>query len=528
MNVGRAIDFDRGVFNLDYLWSQSREAQIAFADLMASRAKIKRHPLIGYWPHRKQHAFHASDDQIKAFFGGNQSGKTTAGLIDDIIQALDAADLPAHLRGYKRWQPPFHCRIAGPDFVQTMEKVILKKLRDWIPPAALKGGGWDAKGGGYSDSERLLRFKNGSTFEFMTYEQDRDKWGGSTLHRVHYDEEPPEHLRQEGQARLLKHDGDELFTMTPSLEGTEGWTQDAIWDRRQEAGIFAERVDMEDNPHLAPTAVATFLATLSEAERAARKEGKFIHYAGMVYGAFNDQLHTRDPITPTHLEGQSKIIAIDPGTRWTGVAFCGFDSDNDMIVYDELILAAAQDSSKMCEIYPNGVTADIAVARIKEKCEQWGFDLESADRNNRPIFVIDPSGRNRQGPNAEQWEAEYARFGIFCGHAQNAVEAGTTQINRRFQRKIDGQPVPGITITRNCRRIIWEIGRYKVKETPDGKFEVVKHDDHCVDAVRYAAMERPWLTGLEGRTKGYDNWNPNPTPAQRLANVKKPTHWSLA
>jgi hypothetical protein len=138
----------------------------------------KRNPLIGYEPHPKQHEFHAARTPIKAFFGGNQSGKTTAGLIDDLIQAVDEDALPERLREYKRWQPPFFGRIVAPDFVQTIEKVIFPKLREWAPKDQLLGGGWDKA---YSKQERVLRFKNGSYIEFLTYEQDRDKHGGATL-----------------------------------------------------------------------------------------------------------------------------------------------------------------------------------------------------------------------------------------------------------------------------------------------------------------------------------------------------------
>ena len=61
------------------------------------------------------------------------------------------------------------------------------------------------------------------------FEQDLDKFGGTAKHRIHYDEEPPRNIRQEGKMRLLDYEGaDELFTMTP-FSGM-GWMFDEIWE----------------------------------------------------------------------------------------------------------------------------------------------------------------------------------------------------------------------------------------------------------------------------------------------------------
>ena len=69
---------------------------------------LRQNPLHGYHPHQKQERFHESREPLKAFLGGNRSGKTTAGILDDLIQAVDENCLPDHLKPYKKWQPPFH------------------------------------------------------------------------------------------------------------------------------------------------------------------------------------------------------------------------------------------------------------------------------------------------------------------------------------------------------------------------------------------------------------------------------------
>src|ERR687884_42083 len=54
----------------------------------------------GFSPQRQ---YLASRAEIKAFFGGNGSGKTDIGTVDDIIQLVDADVLPPRLRQFKRW-----------------------------------------------------------------------------------------------------------------------------------------------------------------------------------------------------------------------------------------------------------------------------------------------------------------------------------------------------------------------------------------------------------------------------------------
>jgi hypothetical protein len=76
------------------------------SELAAYDALVTSNPTQRYIPHAKQAIFHAARDRIKAFLGGNRSGKTTAGILDDLIQACDAEALPAYLRPSRSGTPP--------------------------------------------------------------------------------------------------------------------------------------------------------------------------------------------------------------------------------------------------------------------------------------------------------------------------------------------------------------------------------------------------------------------------------------
>jgi phage terminase large subunit-like protein len=279
---------------------------------------------------------------------------------------VDRASLPEELLPYKQWEPPFYCRIIAPDFVSTMEGVIFHKLREWVPRGQLKGGSWDEA---YNKQRRILQFANGSRFEFMTFEQDLDKFSGTALHRVHYDEEPPEQIRSENQMRLIDYGGDELFTMTPLMGMT--WMFNKIWERRTHAGYEVVQVDMDDNPHLNQAAKERLLEGLTTEERQARKEGRFVHFAGMVFPEFTDGGHVITPPDKRTIRDQSIIVGIDPGIRWTGICFIAFDDENSALVFDELYLEQ--------QTVPNVANA------IKVKLAEWGVDTGLlCDRPFRP------------------------------------------------------------------------------------------------------------------------------------------------
>jgi phage terminase large subunit-like protein len=448
----------------------------------------ERNPLTNFHPHPKQSVFLGSQDPIKAFLGGNRSGKTTAGIVDDLIQACDEESLPEALKPFKKWKPPFRCRIVTPDFTSTMEGVVFEKLREWAPRFDLLGDSWDSA---YDKQRRRLRFKNGSWFDFMTFEQDLDKFGGAALNRVHYDEEPPEQIRKECRMRLIDHGGDELFTMTP-LQGMS-WMFDGVWERRDEPGVTCVQVDMDDNPHLDPGAKEAVLQGLTDEERKARKEGIFVHFAGLVYPEFNVERHVVPRPQKSHIQGQAIVEAIDPGLNFAGVVWVAFDKENRALAFEEIFL---KDTPSL----------EYLAQAIKHKRAEWGISPDYS--------VIDPSARNRAVTiEADRIEAELQRFGIFCIHGQNDQEAGAFQIKRRLQ----AEPEPALLIAQNLRECIHELKRARIKETEDGSFKLLKEAspnarNEVIDALRYGLMSRPWAFVPQRDAPSNRGWKPDWAP----------------
>lgn len=461
-----------------------RERKEVLKQLEALEREIARNPLIAYRPYPKQRAFHESVEPVKAFLGGNRSGKTTAGILDDLIQCVDADVVPDHLQRFKRWQPPFRARIVTPDFTSTMEGVVFEKLREWAPREQLAGNSWDKA---YDKQMRMLVFKNGSWLQFMTFEQDLDKFGGAALHRVHYDEEPPRQIRQECRFRLIDYDGDELFTMTP-LHGMS-WMYDEIyvpWERGELKNATVVIVDMDDNPYLNEQAKARVLAGLSREERAARKSGRFVQFSGMVYPEFQRHIH----VVPSAKIPDNVLLlgSIDPGTRhMAAVVWAYLTSDDDLVVFDELAL---QEST----------VAQVALA-IRM--------MEDRRRVKLRTYTIDPSARNVAHQTGRSDQMEYSDHGIVTILGQNDVPAGINRVKERLQ----GQPGEGprLHVQAHCTNLIEEFRRYhwvrQGRSEHEAKEQVVKRDDHLLDALRYMCMARPRRPSAPGEERYMDPMN---------------------
>lgn len=456
---------------------------------------LEASPLDRFYPHdpdkegrEPQRDFLAASTPVVALFAGNQFGKTTAGVVKNLIDALDREAVPAHLRGFKKWEPPFFCRIIVPKFA-LIEESILPAIQEWCPVSELHGGSFEKA---YTEGPpRKLRFKNGSYFGFMTYEQtssgEKKAFGSVRLHRVQYDEEPPRAIRSESVKRLYKFGGDELFTMTPQ-DGL-GWTYREIWKKRSEPHITAVQGDTEMNAaNLDRGALERDWASMSEEELAYRKRGEFIHVGGFAYPSLPERVV--DPPTREHIAGQDIIVGIDPGVRFGALMWTAFDSQNRAFTFDEALILDAH----------RGV--ENFVERIVEVNAKWGI----VD----PLYLIDPSAGNRSPTDGETVLDELRRFGIVCIPGFNDRKKGVLQIRRRIAHG-------SVVVSRRCSGLLEEAEEYVLIERPDGSWEPEGGSGrHRLDAWRYSLMFRPWLADELPKPEraGYQpGWVPGTAPA---------------
>lgn len=453
---------------------------------------LDRNPLQKYHPHGKQRPFHEARRKTKVYLGGTRAGKSTAGVVDDLIQLCDRDVVPAHLQAYKIWEPPFRCRVITPDYGHSLSSV-LETFRKWTPESQLRGGSWEKA---FREKEHVLYFANGSLVDFLTLEQDVNKFGGVTRERIHYDEEPKgskgEEIRWQGATRLAEVNGDELFTYSP-IHGL-GWTHDEFEDKKGPEvskdvwlndDMIVVRASIRDNPHMSEEGIARALDKIPESVRASYESGNYTHFKGLVYPTFDPEiggLHVVDEAEIDPEEVQEWVIteAIDPGYYTAAIQFAGINQHGVITFFDELCL------------HGNAAIPENAAPRIHQVRERWGYD--------KPKYtLIDPSAATPNQTTGEKVDEAYRRAGIKVLPAKRDREAGCMEVMRRLEHREDGVPKPLIRISTRCKELIREKTRYRLNPKEDGSFDVVKTDDHNVDTERYICMA--WPIGLRNRKR---------------------------
>lgn len=418
--------------------------------------------LYAYTPHGKQRIFHMSIKHTKLYIGGNRSGKTTGGVVEDIFWAMGRHPFR------KVPDVPTRGRVVAVDLVQGIEKTILPEFGRWLPPSFLINGSWEDS---YNKQLRTLELTNNSFIEFMSYEMDLEKFSGTSRHWTHYDEEPPKHIYNECQARLIDMDGSSWITMTPLMGMT--WVFDDIYNPGKEGtdpDIEVVIVDMADNPYVSEVARLRYLKTLDKDERAAREHGQFIQLGGLVFKQFNRATHVISPVIPP--KDWEWYCSIDHGyNNPTAMLWHAVSRDDQVVTFSE------------------HYQSEMTIAEHSEV-----FHKRNEDFGRVPDIVCgDPSMHQRSPITGTSLIQEYADHGIYISTEgiPKDVQVGVNRINQYL--RLDAKNQSHWHITENCDALINEIERlrWKTWATRKASFENNKHevihkkDDHACDSARY-------------------------------------------
>lgn len=413
----------------------------------------------GYKPHDKQKEFHQAIDKSKLYLGGNRGGKTVGGCVEDIWWATGQhpyRDTP---------RPPIRGRVVAVDFEQGVDRIILPEITRWLPPSQLINGSWEDS---YKKGSHTLTLSNGSFIEFMSYDQDIDKFAGTSRHFIHYDEEPPKSIFTECNARLVDTGGSYWLTMTPLL-GMASFIYDDIYlpGKIAGSGIKVVQVEMMDNPYISAIEAERFLSGLSADERKAREKGEFVQIGGLAFKIFRPDVHVipADQFSYAPLQWM-QYASMDHGynnpTSWhyTTTSPAGI-----AVTWDEL--------------YQNETTVP-----------QWAQMLH--ERNREPgrrapdVYVGDPAIKQRAGQTGMSIQAAYAQEGIPIVLGNNDQRLGVDKIN-------DYLRIPQWFITDRCPNLIRQMTRTRWKTWANAKQrdsnDVIEqlhdYDKHATDDIRY-------------------------------------------
>ena len=432
--------------------------------------KTKQTPgIYAYKPWSRQKEFHLSKAHGKIFMGGNRAGKTVSGAAETVMRLIGE-----HPYNDTIERPPIRARGIGVDFDRGINLIMIPELKKWIPSKFLKNGSWEQS---YNKSERILTLTNGSTMEFMSYEQDRDKFQGTSRHWCWFDEEPPQSIFNECMLRLVDVDGSWCMTMTPLIEMS--WSYDQLYEpgmagELESIDIFT--ADTEENPHINQDALRRQMQTLSEEEKKTRSKGTYISHTGLVYG----EVFTREKnVIPDIVNSSRFDILVEKWSHFqmmdhgfnnpTVFLFAAYDRDGRIVIYDE--------------IYQNKTIVKEFAKLVKRRRKALGITTE--------YVVGDPAIRAKDAIKGSSVQAEYGENGIYIALGNNDVHNGISRVQQMFMEQ-------QLLISERCKETLKEIRKYrwdrhltKLGDRKNNKEEPVKKDDHAMDAMRYGIMSRP-------------------------------------
>lgn len=447
--------------------------------LVNSLRRAKQIPGIqGYRAHDKQVAFHTSKKKGKMMMGGNRAGKTVSGGCETVMRLTGIHEFTdIHGNVYKLDhlpKPPVKGRGVSVDNDRGLKLIMLPEIKRWMPSKFLINNSWDDS---YSKTDKILTLTNESSMEFMTYEQDVDKFGGTSRHFVWMDEEPPLDIFEECLTRLIDTDGDWYITMTPLEEMS--WTYNTLYLPGLNGKIDIDIVaaDTYENPHIKQEAFERLTVTMSDESKLTRKSGTYISHTGLIYGeSFKHSRNVCPDIVPTDRwpillsADWSHFQMMDHGyTNYTAILFAAYNADGKIIIYDE--------------IYQNKMLVSELAELWKQRRTALGITTQYS--------VGDPAIKAKDPIKGSSIQSEYGKYGIYIALGNNDVQSGIALVQRMFREQ-------QLIITSRCGNLLNELSQYrwdrhltKARDRKNNKEVPVKKNDHAMDALRYGIMSRP-------------------------------------
>ena len=425
---------------------------------------------VGEKIHQKQLAFHKCTKRNRWVFGGNRSGKTECGAVECVYMARGIHPYRENRKDTCGWVVSLSTQVQR----DVAQKKILHYLRrDWIEEIVMQSGRKDAPESGVIDFIRVKNVFGGSSLiGFKSCDQGREKFQGTSLDYVWFDEEPPKDIYLECRMRVLDRRGDIFGTMTP-LKGLTFVYNDIYLNRNNDSEVWYEFMQWSDNPYLDKDEIGQLEGCLDERALQSRKFGKFAAAEGLVYPEFDESVHVIEPFSVPK-EWQD-CISIDPGlnnplsAHWYAVDF----DDNVYVI---------------AEHYEAGRDIDYHSEKIKEISKRLDW---KRDGQGRVRALIDSAAKQRTLSGVKSVaELFYERGIIVNPDVDKDLFSGIARVKSYLNQE---NGLPNIYIFKNCVRLISEIKGYFWGSGDAPR----KANDHSLDEMRYYLMSRPHKTPLK-------------------------------
>ncbi len=415
--------------------------------------------------HKKQLAFHACMKKNRWVFGGNRSGKTECGAVETVLLARGIHPFREN-KTISCWVVSLTRQVQR-DVAQN--KILYYLRPDWIQEIVMSSGRSEYAESGMIDFILVKNVFGGlSKIGFKSCDQGREKFQGTSLDFVWFDEEPPYEIYQECKMRVFDKKGEIFGTMTP-LKGLT-WVYNEIYlNSKHDDNVWHIEMEWADNPFLDEGEIEEMTKSMSQEELQSRRYGKFVMSGGLVYNEFDENIHVIDPFdVPKEWQDQ---ISIDPGLN-NPLSAHWYARDYDGNVY------------VIAEHFEKGKDVDYHAKRIKEISRR----LDWRTYNGRLCALIDSAATQKTLASSKSVVELFYENDILVNPKVNKdMFSGINKVKRYLR---DGEGKPHLFIFRNCKNLIEELKSYWW-----GDYDLpIKKDDHCLDEMRYYIMS---LTNVE-------------------------------
>lgn len=429
--------------------------------------------------HKKQLEFHKCTKRNRWVFGGNRTGKTECGAIETIWLSLG-------IHPYKQNKKATECWVVS--LSQRVQKEVAQsKILKYLPKSSIKeiimtsGKKSDAENGIIECIIINNVFGNISKIWFKSCEEGREKFQGSSLDFVWFDEEPPEDIYNECKMRVLDKSGEIFGTMTP-LKGLTFIYNQIYLNEFNDPEIYCMFMSWEDNPFLNQKEIERLTASMSSDEIESRKYGRFsAKDCGLIYSEFDANIHVIEPfkIEPDWQD----TLSIDPGLS-NPLSCHWYARDYDGNIY------------VIAEHFAENQTIEYHASKIKEISNKLNWKRA---RNGMIEALIDSAASQRTLASQKSVvDLFYDNEILVNPNVNKDVLSGISKV-KTLLKDLNGNSK--IFIFSCCVNLIQEFKTYRW----NGHDAPIKKDDHCLDELRYYIM----------------NLNPSTKPVRQKTEIQK-------
>ncbi len=415
--------------------------------------------------HEKQISFHKCQKKNRWVFGGNRSGKTECGAVEAVYMARGIHPYRQNRKNVFGWVVSLSQQVQR-DVAQ--DKILHYLNPSWIEDVTMLSGKKDSLKYGVIDQIRIKNVFGGtSVIGFKSCDQGREKFQGSSLDFVWFDEEPPQDVYEECRMRVLDKKGDIFGTMTP-LKGLTFIYDEIYLNSNGSDQVWYEFMEWADNPYLDKTEVESLTNSLSADQLESRRFGRFKSSSGLVYTEFDENVHVLDKPFNVPPDWQD-TISIDPGlnnplsAHWYAV-----DYDDNVYV--------------IAEHFESGKDVGYHAKKIHEISDALGW---KKDRNGNLSALIDSAANQKTLAGIKSVSELFYDNKINVNARVNKDMFSGIQRVKHYLKGENGKPK--IYIFPNCVNLIRELKSYRWGNDENPK----KIDDHALDELRYYIMSKP-------------------------------------